>query len=194
MWYSPTWASPLRGIQKRPRNNAFRPRCLLQSRARTRGNGHFSTRRCLLRGKIKEQTFTSTSFGSDPDESEAFRTPATEFSFSRFSRTVLFLFSLSYVRVYVCLAYARVRVFRCTRVRVDTSLEGSLQTEFRFALRASISHATWSSVFYSSPWDVRAPFLPFRVLSGRERRRTYGERRAHTRARKAARNLNGFRG
>lgn len=103
-------------------------------------------------------------------------------------------FSLSYVRVYVCLAYARVRVFRCTRVRVDTSLEGSLQTEFRFALRVSISHATWSSVFYSSPWDVRAPFLPFRVLSGRERRRTYGERRAHTRARKAARNLNGFRG
>lgn len=54
----------------------------------------------------------------------------------------------------------RVRVFRCTRVRVDTSLDESLQTEFRFALRVSISHATWSSVFYSSPWDVHtlSPF------------------------------------
>lgn len=84
--------------------------------------------------------------------------PQPPSSFSRFAPSSSF--SLSYVRVYVCLAYARVRVFRCTRVRLDTSLEESLQTEFRFALRVSISHATWSSVFYYSPWDVRtlSPF------------------------------------
>lgn len=66
--------------------------------------------------------------------------------------------SPTYVSTYAW--HTRVRVFRCTRVRVDTSLEESLQTEFRFAHRVSISHATWSSVFYSSPWDARtlSPF------------------------------------
>lgn len=86
--------------------------------------------------------------------------PQPPSSFSRFAPSSSFRPPLSYVRVSTYAWRTRVRVFRCTRVRVDTSLEESLQTEFRFALRVSISHATWSSVFYSSPWDVRtlSPF------------------------------------
>lgn len=153
--------------RERRRNNAFRPRCLLQSR--TRGNRHFFRRvvaSCVERSKSRLLP----------------RRPSTKiprrkrrFSTSLLSQPILaLLLLLLFHRPYVS-----INIYMRTR-----RIEG-------FVNRVSIFHTLSELSFPIIPREIC--ILP--PFPGAERERaTYREWRAHTRARKAARNLNGFRG
>lgn len=153
--------------RKRRRNNAFRPRCLLQSR--TRGNRHFFRRvvaSCVERSKSRLLP----------------RRPSTKiprrkrrFSTSLLSQPILALLLLLLFHR----PRASINIYMRTR-----RIEG-------FVNRVSIFHTLSELSFPIIPREIC--ILP--PFPGAERERaTYREWRAHTRARKAARNLNGFRG